>query len=169
MGPSSLSLPLLLLLLYYHCYHRHFRFGPTGDYRLWATERQSLFFGPHNNPLLPPDKLRGSMDFGNPFITQAERTDIVIKLYPPSLFPENSRFDLFALHRKRYLASMLEDQSPTNLLSNAPRITEMATRFEESVWRATSSKEEYVRMIQARIQVVQQQRRPKGTAPAYEE
>lgn len=97
------------------------------------------------------------MDFGNPFVTSNERSDIINKLYSYQ-HTSNSILLILFKHRKRYLAAMLEDQSPLSLLNSAPRINEMAVRFEENVWRTTNSREEYSRAIQAKIQVVQQQR-----------
>lgn len=53
---------------------------------------------------------------------------------------------------------MLDDQSPTSIHAHLPKITNMATAFEESVWRSTGSKEDYVRVIEARIAQLQAQR-----------
>ena len=79
------------------------------------------------------------MDIGNPLVTSNERSDVINRL-------------------KRHLVAMLEDQSPSSLTNTAPRINDVAVRFEESVWRATNSREEYFGTIQNKLQSLQQQR-----------
>lgn len=50
---------------------------------------------------------------------------------------------------------MLEDQSAANLQSQSQKIHAMASRFEEQVWKSTGTREEYLNLIQGRVQQLQ--------------